>query len=333
MTDRSGEIVYRNDAANVMAREVGQSQGLEALQLLRDTLKKIIRKATSFPVSGLFETGTGPGRVTAELTVSAIPDGYVVTWRDILQERTRADVTRQLAGEVAAEAATLAALGDQLMKTSTGASDQADMVAQGSAEMTASIHEISSRVSDASAGTTSAVSSAEATTRSMNRLRESGENIGAITKLITGIAEQTKLLALNATIEAARAGEAGKGFAVVAGEVKDLAARTSEATDQITSMIEAIQIESAQAATAIVGIVELIDSIAEQQTLIASAVEEQTATTAEMSNGIRSVAASVQSSTEAAGSLQRTAAEISARADRLNSLVAEDRVNNVGQVR
>nr|WP_275941561.1 methyl-accepting chemotaxis protein [Planosporangium mesophilum] len=199
--------------------------------------------------------------------------------------------------------------------------------------MTASIHEISSRVSDASAGTTSAVSSAEATTRSMNRLRESGENIGAITKLITGIAEQTKLLALNATIEAARAGEAGKGFAVVAGEVKDLAARTSEATDQITSMIEAIQIESAQAATAIVGIVELIDSIAEQQTLIASAVEEQTATTAEMSNGIRSVAASVQSSTEAAGSLQRTAAEISARADRLNSLVAEDRVNNVGQVR
>jgi methyl-accepting chemotaxis protein len=322
-----GQIVFRNTAANAMARRIVESQGPQALDVMRESLKDIIRNASGFPVSGTFETGSGADRVVVEMTVGKMSGGYTVSWRDVTRQTTQSRVTHQLAEEVAAEAAALATLGDQLTKTSTEAAGQADMVAQGSAEMTASIHEISSRVSAASTSTASAVSSAEATTHSMNRLREAGESIGAITKLITGIAEQTKLLALNATIEAARAGEAGKGFAVVAGEVKDLAARTSEATDQIITMIEAIQTESAQAAGAIAGIVELISSIAEQQTLIASAVEEQTATTAEMSNGIRSVAASVQTSTQAADRLHQAAAEISTRADRLSDLVIDDTAN------
>ncbi|MGC9668739.1 methyl-accepting chemotaxis protein [Planosporangium sp. 12N6] len=323
VVDHAGEIVLRNDAATAMAQSVAGRQGAQALELLRKTLKEIIGSARSFPVTGTFEAGTGSDRVMAEVVINAVPGGYVVTWRDVLQERTRSDVTRELSAELSAEAASLTALGDRLTQAAGQTAGQADMLSRGSAEMTGSIQEIAGRVNAASTSTSSAVTSAEATTRSMNRLQESSENIGAITKLITGIAEQTKLLALNATIEAARAGEAGKGFAVVAGEVKDLAARTSEATDQITTMIEAIQTESAQAAAAIGGIVELISSIAEQQTLIASAVEEQTATTAEMSGGIRSMATSVQSSAEAAETVQRAATEISSRAARLRGLVGE----------
>ncbi|NJC72510.1 hypothetical protein HC031_22720 [Planosporangium thailandense] len=324
VTDEAGEIVFRNDAAVNMARQAAETQGPQVLDLLRATLVRIIRENTRFPVVGTFEVGDGADRAVAELTVGAIPGGYAATWRNITREAAQTVVTQQLADELAAQASSLAELGDRLTSVAAEASGQADVVSQGAAEMTASIGEISTRVTAASTSTTSAVSSAESTTRSMNKLQESSESIGAITKLITGIAEQTKLLALNATIEAARAGEAGKGFAVVAGEVKDLAARTAEATDQITTMIEAIQSESAQAAAAISGIVELISSIAEQQTLIASAVEEQTATTAEMSTGIRSMAGSVQSSSEAAETVRVTAGEINDRAVQLQKLVAED---------
>nr|WP_284288409.1 methyl-accepting chemotaxis protein [Angustibacter aerolatus] len=118
--------------------------------------------------------------------------------------------------------------------------------------------------------------------------------------MITAIAGQTNLLALNATIEAARAGAAGRGFAVVADEVKDLARETAQATEDIARRVEAIQQDASGAVEAIAEISEIITTINAHQATIASAVEEQTATTREMT---RNVAEAAQGSGEIAQSI------------------------------
>jgi hypothetical protein len=122
------------------------------------------------------------------------------------------------------------------------------------------------------------------------KLGESSQQIGKVIEVITSIAEQTNLLALNATIEAARAGEAGKGFAVVAGEVKELAKETAKATEEIGSRIAAIQEDTSDAVGAIGEIEQVIARIADMQTTIASAVEEQTATTNEIGRNVAEAA-------------------------------------------
>lgn len=155
-------------------------------------------------------------------------------------------------------------------------------VATGSEEMSASIKEIAKNAHESAKVATGAVKVAEETNQIVGKLGDSSIEIGQVIKVITSIAQQTNLLALNATIEAARAGEAGKGFAVVANEVKELAKQTAKATEDISRKIEAIQGDTKNAVGAISQISEVIKQVNDISNTIATAVEEQNATTNEM---------------------------------------------------
>jgi methyl-accepting chemotaxis protein len=165
-------------------------------------------------------------------------------------------------------------------------------VAVGTGEMSTSIREIAKSATDAAKVADDAVKIASSANATVSKLGDAGAQIGDVVKIITTIAGQTNLLALNATIEAARAGEAGRGFAVVANEVKDLARKTSEATEGIANRIEAIQNGTHEAVQALDAIGKIVDQIHVIAGTIATAVEEQSATTTEMSRNIDEAARS-----------------------------------------
>jgi methyl-accepting chemotaxis protein len=190
-----------------------------------------------------------------------------------------------------------------------------DVAASGAAQMTASIQEIARSATVAASVAAHAVEVTKDTNATIAKLGEASDEIGTVVKVINSLAEQTNLLALNATIEAARAGESGKGFAVVANEVKELSQETSKATGDIAQRIEAIQTNTHAAVAAIGQISSIIAEINETQLTIASAVEQQSSTTDDISRSVR----------EAANGSARIAEGLGALTDAADATTAEAR--------
>ncbi|SDC96740.1 methyl-accepting chemotaxis sensory transducer with Cache sensor [Geodermatophilus telluris] len=266
-------VVAPLDALRSRMEEIADGDGDLTARVDESRRDEIGRLGAAFNrfVAKVADTVTGIGRASGSLVeLSAGMSG----------------VSGRLAGSVeqtSAQAQQVSAVAEQLSRN-------VQTVAAGAEEMGVSIREIASNASEAARIAGEAVLVAQSTKQTVATLGDSSRAIGEVVRVITGIAEQTNLLALNATIEAARAGEAGKGFAVVATEVKDLAQETAKATEDITRRIQAIQGDTDRAVAAIARIDEVVSQISDYQTTIASAVEEQTATTSEMSRGVTEAA-------------------------------------------
>ncbi|WP_104524216.1 methyl-accepting chemotaxis protein [Blastococcus atacamensis] len=238
--------------------------------------------------------------------------------------------------EVASSAAGVSAVADGLATRAARSRDQAQgahhvaadisasvsSAAAGAEEMGASITEIARSAAEAAEVGRQAASLAETTETTIAALGASSAEIGDVVKVISGVAEQTNLLALNATIEAARAGDAGKGFAVVANEVKELAQEAAKASEEIAQRVQGIQSETTAAVRSIAQIAEVVRSINDHQTTIASAVEEQTATTRELSRSVATAA-------EGAGTVTTTLTAVRQDAD--DSATDVDRARSAAQ--
>ncbi len=237
--------------------------------------------------------GLGPEKL--DLNVSAVtgPDGRYVgavnSWSVITAEMKLAGSMTELAQAVSAASEELKGSAHSLASTADETSSQSQTVSAAAEEMTASIQEISAQVSRAASVANSAVEQAARSNQEVALLSQAADRIGDVMKIITSIMNQTKLLALNATIEAARAGEAGKGFAVVAAEVKALADQTAKATEDIAVHIQSIQSGTRNAVDEIQAIATVIEEVSQIATAINGAVEEQAASTQEVSANIAGV--------------------------------------------
>jgi len=265
--------------------------------------RKLLADPRNLPIRSKIKLGDQ----TLDLLSSAIYDnnkkyiGPMVTWSVITGQMAVIETLDKTAQQLASASEELSAVSAEMAKNSSMTSERSNMaaanaeevakgvqtVATNTEEMSSSIKEIARSSSEAADISKKAMLTANETNLTINQLGEASKEIGNVIKVISSIAQQTNLLALNATIEAARAGDAGKGFAVVANEVKELAKQTAKATDEITNKIGAIQESSKGAITAIAAISKIIEQINNISITIAAAVEEQTATTNEVSRVVQ----------------------------------------------
>ena len=211
-------------------------------------------------------------------------------------------------------------------------SSNTSLVAAASEEMSATINEIAQQSENARNISSKAVNQSKNTAEKMAVLDRAAQAIGKVTEAITEISEQTNLLALNATIEAARAGEAGKGFAVVANEIKELARQTSEATLDIKKQIEDIQNTTGETVTQMDQISEVINNINDIVSTIATAVEEQSASTREIATNISQASLGIQEVNQNVSQSSSAATQITDEITAVNAS-AEEISNGSSKVR
>jgi len=236
---------------------------------------------------------------------------------------TGARTSAERANSVAAAAEEMSANMSSVAAASEQAATNVNMVATATEEMSTTIARIAENTEMASSITRKAVEQARGATEKVNVLGLAASEISKVTEVITEISEQTNLLALNATIEAARAGEAGKGFAEVANEIKALAKQTADATHQIRRQIEGIQASTGATIEEIREITKVIDQVNEIVTTIATAIEEQAATTSEIGGNVVQAAQGITEVNENVAQTSAVSGEIAGDINGVSGVIEE----------
>jgi len=263
------------------------------------------------------------------------------------QLRATSDQIATGAEETVAQSNTVATASEEMAATSTDIARNCTVAAEASARSSQAAQNGASIVQETIVGMGAIAERVRATSVTIEALGTRSDQIGAIVGTIEDIADQTNLLALNAAIEAARAGEQGRGFAVVADEVRALAERTTKATREIGEMIRAIQGEtrtavctmeegvqevekgaqaSARSEEALEMILNSINEVSLQVSQIATAAEQQTATTGEVTSNILQISEVVQQTARGAEETAASAGTLASQAQDLKQLVSRFRL-------
>ncbi len=312
MAQPSGDLAvrYANASARALLGEGVTGRPLAQLPAGVAALRPILADPARLP----HQTRVEVGAEVVDIQASAILDkqgayaGPMLTWNIVTAQAKLAD---QFESEVGQVIGRVAAAAEQMQGSARALSGAAEVsgreanavaevsgragadvqaVAASAEELAASVAEITRQVADGAEVARAAAAEAQATDGTVQGLAQAAAKIGDVVRLISDIAGQTNLLALNATIEAARAGEAGKGFAVVASEVKNLAAQTAKATEEIAGQIGGIQGTTQEAVSALRNISSTIERMNEVTAAIAAAVEQQGAATREIARAASLVA-------------------------------------------
>jgi methyl-accepting chemotaxis protein len=372
--DPDGVIRYVNDAMTSVVQKLERLLPCRADQLLGQSVEVLPEHSCTILTDRRYlpyAVRIHAGDEFVDVTAVRIDDdsnnmlGTLVSWQlvteQVAEQQHQRQQTRNLrvvldrvsdtAARLGGASEELAASSEQMNAGADVTSAQADAVsaaaeqvsanvqtvAASTVEMTSSISDIARHAGDAAGIAAEADRAARRTNDAVARLGDSTAEISKVIEVIDAVARQTNMLALNAMIESARAGEAGKGFAVVASEVKELARATTHATEDITRRVDAIRSGTQGAIDGIAEISGVIQRINEISKTIARAVDEQSATTDQMSrnvseaakgsagiaHNISALAQGTQVTTAAAGDIGGAAAEISQMAAGLEQVVAQ----------